>query len=364
MQKKPLAYVASRDYFDEQEHGFVDYIAATRSPGSTLKPFIYGLGFELGYVSKNSFLLDERRRFGTYFPRNFDKEIYGTVTASDALAMSLNTPVVDLLNQIGVIRFVGLLKEAGINPQFPNNVDSPSLAIALGGVGMTLEQLVTLYTAFPQNGIVTPFSYIENETLDQHPIFSKQVAMQISSILKTKMNNGRIFSIKTGTSYGHRDTLVLAFDNRYVIGIWIGMPDGSPMGHLYARELSVPLLHKLANVIPEDNAIDLTENGNNIRLKDLTSQTHDASLLKITPTLLFPVDDTVIELEKAGDEYKAIPLAVSGGKRPFTWLIDGKPLSAPIWQQKQFWTPNMPGFYTIAVVDANGQVDRANIELR
>ncbi|MGD9592264.1 MAG: penicillin-binding protein 1C [Candidatus Berkiella sp.] len=364
-QRKPLAYVASRDYYDEQEHGFVDYITSLRSPGSTLKPFIYGLGFDMGYVAKNSFVLDERRRFGAYFPRNFDKEIYGTVTASDALAMSLNTPVVDLLNQVGVIRFIGLLKEAGITPQFANKVDSPSLAIALGGIGMTLEQLVTLYTALAQHGKVLPFSYVEGDHLNsEHTLFSEQVAKQISTILQTKMNNGRIFSIKTGTSYGHRDTLVLAFDSHYVIGIWIGMPDGSSMGTRYARDLSVPLLHKIANIMPQSRST--LENYNHIetlKLKDLSYDQRQASI-KNKPTLLFPVDDSLIALEKSGDAYKAILLSVSGGKRPFTWLIDGKPLSSPIWQQNNFWVPPMPGYYTIAVIDANGQADRANIEVR
>ncbi len=363
--QNPLAYVASRDYFDEDGHGYVDYINAYRSPGSTLKPFIYGLGFDLGYVSKNTLLLDERRRFGAYFPRNFDKEIYGTVSTSDALAMSLNTPVVGLLNQIGVIRFVGLLKEAGIEPRFPNTFDSPSLAIALGGLGMTLEQLVTLYTALAHEGKITHLSYLEGSPpLYEQDIFSKQAALQISTILKTKMDNGRFFSIKTGTSYGHRDALVLAYDHRYVIGIWIGMPDGSPMGPVYARDVSVPLLNKIANVIPQTPS-PLAQFEETLSLKNLSSsKEQDENLRKKAPNLLFPVDETVIELDRAETGYKAIPLSVTGGQRPFTWLIDDKPLSAPVWQQKQFWTPSKPGFYTIAVVDAQGQVDRANIEVR
>ncbi|HRE32136.1 MAG TPA: penicillin-binding transpeptidase domain-containing protein, partial [Candidatus Berkiella sp.] len=116
---KPAVYIASRDFYAEDDNGFVDYISAFRSPGSTLKPFIFGLGFDLGLLKPDSYLLDERRRFGAYYPRNFDKDIHGMITAEEALAMSLNIPVVALLNQIGVVRFLSLLKEAGVTPQIP-----------------------------------------------------------------------------------------------------------------------------------------------------------------------------------------------------------------------------------------------------
>ncbi|MBS0286904.1 MAG: penicillin-binding protein 1C [Proteobacteria bacterium] len=365
-QKKSVAYVASKDYFDEENHGFVDYISAVRSPGSTLKPFIYALGFDMGYINKDSLLLDERRRFGAYYPRNFDKETYGTVSANEALAMSLNTPVVDLLNQIGVIRFVGLLKEADINAQFPKSFDSPSLAIALGGVGLTLEQLVTLYTALAQDGKVKPFSYINEQTDKNEPaLFSNHVAKQISGILATQMDNGRTYSLKTGTSYGHRDALVIAYDNRYVIGIWIGRPDGSPLGNFYARDLSVPLLQKVVNIIPQSQNPKKHEVSQSLHFKPSFREAYAVHQdFHAKPTLLFPVDDSVIALEKEGAAFKAIPLAVSGGKRPYTWLIDGEPLTGPLWQQKQFWTPKQPGFYTIAVIDSQGATTRAHIELR
>ncbi len=364
-QRKTAAYIASRDYFHEQEHGFVDYITAYRSPGSTLKPFIYGLGFDHGYITSDTFLIDERRRFGAYYPRNFDREIYGTVHASEALAMSLNTPVVDLLNQIGVIRFIGILKEAGITPQFPSQFESPSLAVALGGVGMSLEQLVSLYTALAAKGKVTPFAYVEEQQNNsEYQLFTPRVATQISTILKTKLDNGRLLSLKTGTSYGHRDALVLAYDNRYVIGIWIGMPDGSPLGPVYARDISVPLLQKVVNVIPRSETFAEHENESQIQLRKLVQRESQDKRHKNTPMMLFPVHDTLVEAEKSEGAYKALPLSVTGGKRPYTWLIDGEPLSAPSWQQKQFWTPQSPGFYTIAVIDANGQVDKAHIELK
>ncbi|MGE3319606.1 MAG: hypothetical protein AB7I18_09965, partial [Candidatus Berkiella sp.] len=127
--------------------------------------------------------------------------------------------------------------------------------------------------------------------------------------------------------------------------------------------LVVPLLQRVLTVLPAPNlASPLSPSSPGLMLRNLPQTT--ASVQKTVPTLIFPIDDTQIELEKTEQAFKAIPLTVSGGKRPYTWLIDGKPLQSASWQQKQFWIPKEPGYYTIAVIDANGQVDRANIEVR
>jgi len=362
---KPVAYIASRDFYAVEDNGFVDYITAYRSPGSTLKPFIFGLGFDLGLLKPDTYLLDERRRFGAYYPRNFDKDIHGVVKAEEALAMSLNIPVVALLNQIGVMRFLGLLKEAGINPQLPRSFESPSLAIALGGLGMSLEQLVTLYGGLAREGMVMPLSYLDVDHQEAgHALFSPQAANQVTTILATDLDGNHPISLKTGTSYGYRDAWVLGYDNRYVIGIWTGIPDGTPMNAVSARNLVVPLLQKVLTVLPKDSSATAAKHlVPMLSLKKLSSSNQEHIVHKTLPTLIFPVDDTAVELEKMADTYKSMPLSVTGGKRPYTWLIDGKP-QPPTWQQKHFWAPENPGFYTIAVVDANGQVDRANIEIK
>jgi penicillin-binding protein 1C len=361
---KPVAYIASRDFYAVEEHGFVDYITAFRSPGSTLKPFIFGLGFDLGLLKPDTYLLDERRRFGSYYPRNFDKDIHGVVKAEEALAMSLNIPVVALLNQIGVMRFLGSIKEAGINPQLPRSFESPSLAIALGGLGMSLEQLVTLYGGLAREGKVMPISYLETQTQeDSHVIFSPQAARQVTTILATDLDGNHPISLKTGTSYGYRDAWVLGYDRHYVIGIWTGIPDGTPMNALSARNLVVPLLQKVVTVLPINTQASATITSPTLSLKKLSFSNEQQNVNKTLPTLIFPIDDTAVELEKRGNDFKAIPLTVTGGMRPYTWLIDGKPLLAT-WQQKQSWTPAKAGYYTIAVVDANGQVDRAHIEIK
>ncbi len=117
--RKVVSYVGSCDFFDGPRQGQVDFIRAYRSPGSTLKPFIYGMGFDHGLLNPASYVLDDRMRFGAYKPDNFDKTFYGMVTVSDALIYSLNIPAVELLSQIGPMRFLGTLEESGISPRFP-----------------------------------------------------------------------------------------------------------------------------------------------------------------------------------------------------------------------------------------------------
>ncbi|MBS0288688.1 MAG: penicillin-binding protein 1C [Proteobacteria bacterium] len=359
LQNKPLVYIGSHDFFSEENHGYVDYIDAYRSPGSTLKPFIYALGFDLGLLTPGTYLLDERQRFGAYYPQNFDKQSYGVVSTQEALVRSLNIPVVSLLNQIGVIRFLGLLKEAEITPQFPASFDSPSLAVALGGVGLTLEQLVKLYAILARHGCDMPLSYLESNVMPSSTqVLSIKSSKEITDILKIRLEGNRQISLKTGTSYGHRDALVVGYNHRYVVGVWIGKPDGSSMDGVWASNVSVPLLKKVFNLLAQDASFS----PNDLPALVLKNEPK-TTIFKSAPSFLFPVNDTIIELEKEGEHFKSIPLSITGGKRPYTLLIDDKPFQDVFWQ-KPFWTPPSPGFYTLTVVDALGQVDKINIELR
>jgi penicillin-binding protein 1C len=367
IQNKPLVYLASRDFYNEEQHGFVDYICAYRSPGSTLKPFIYGFGFDMGLVKPDSYILDERRRFGAYSPRNFDKDIHGIVPIHEALRMSLNIPVVDILNQIGVLRFLGKLKEAGIEPQFPDSLEGPSLAVALGGMGMTLEQLVKLYAALPRGGEVMNLSYLQEDDVSiQSQILSKHASNQITNILTTTLDDEEHpIAMKTGTSYGHRDTLVIGYDQRFVVGIWIGLPNGSPMGPVSSRTLTVPLLTKIFKLLPNEQASPV-QNINNptMTLQNFSAALNYQDLYKNAPVISFPIHETVIELEKDENGLKPLPLTVTGGKRPYTWMINEAIFVTQCWQQKQFWTPQNKGFYTVSVIDADGKTASVQVEIQ
>ena len=146
-----LARVAGADYFDERRAGQVDMTQAVRSPGSTLKPFIYGLGFEDGLIHPETLIEDRPVRYGTYAPENFDLTFQGTVAVRKALQMSLNVPAVAVLNAIHASRLTARLTDAGGRFVWPKG-EIPGLAMGLGGVGVTLADLTMLYGGIARGG--------------------------------------------------------------------------------------------------------------------------------------------------------------------------------------------------------------------
>ena len=154
-----LARVGSSDYFDERRAGQVDMTRAVRSPGSTLKPFIYGLAFEDGFVHPESLIDDRPIRFGSYAPENFDMTFQGTVPVRKALQLSLNVPAIALLDRVGASRLSSRLKQAGGNLVLPKD-EAPGLAMGLGGVGVTLQDLAQLYAGLARLGTTKPLREI------------------------------------------------------------------------------------------------------------------------------------------------------------------------------------------------------------
>lgn len=366
-----ISYVGSTDFFDHSRQGQVDFIRAYRSPGSTLKPFIYGLGFDYGLLKPNSYVLDDRHRFGSYLPDNFDKTFYGMVTVSEALNWSLNIPVVELLSEIGPQRFLGVLEEAGVKPKFSDPHAAPGLSLALGGVGMTLEQLVTLYASLPQKGQIIPLSLrFEKSSHQPYQLLSSKSAEKLTEILSQTLTDqveqDIDVAVKTGTSYGHRDAWALGYNGEYVVGVWIGRPDGSPFGIGTGRTLAVPVLEQAFRFLPTTKKlyIAIPQKGG-IKLRDIqeVSFAKNKKLHKQLPQMLFPVHGTVIESFTQGTS-KPIIFNAMGGKRPYTWLVDGMPFVTHVWTSKTSWKPEKPGFYKICLLDAQGESKSANIEVQ
>jgi penicillin-binding protein 1C len=367
-----ISYVGSSDFYNASRQGQVDFIRSYRSPGSTLKPFIYGLGFDYGYITPSTYVLDDRRRYGTYMPENFDKTFYGMVTISDALANSLNVPAVDLLHDIGPQRFLGTLEQVGVSPKFADNKTAPGLSVALGGLGMTLEQLVTLYASLPQQGQTLPLS-LTNGAIAEQPLqlLSARSADQLTEILSQTLfnelgeaNSG--LAVKTGTSYGYRDAWAMGYNDEYVVGIWIGRPDGAPFGVGTGRTLAVPVLQQVFRSLPAAKHLEHRRiKKDALQLNDFTNVSHTKSkkLLKQSPQMLFPVDGTVIENFHEDDPSPLIFSAL-GGQRPYTWLVDGIPVATNVWQPKTPWKPEKPGFYRVSLLDAQGLSQTANVEVQ
>ncbi len=244
-----LARVASADYLDARRAGQVDMTQALRSPGSTLKPFIYGLGFEDGLVHPETLIEDRPVRFGGYAPENFDLTFQGTVTVRRALQLSLNVPAVAVLDKVGASRLTARLQQAGAPLVLPPG-EVPGLAMGLGGVGVRLTDLVTLYAGLARLGTHDAAQRAAGRrgarSAGRRRLLDPAAAWYVGSILlgtppPENAAGGRI-AFKTGTSYGYRDAWAVGFDGKRTIGVWVGRPDGAPVPGLVGRAAAAPIL--------------------------------------------------------------------------------------------------------------------------
>ena len=252
------AYLGSVDINDNKRFGHVDMIRAVRSPGSTLKPFLYGLALDDGLIHSESLLQDVPRHYGDYRPGNFSTGFIGPVAASDALAASLNLPAVQLLETYGPKRFAGMLQGAGMPLILPPDVQ-PNLALILGGVGTRLEQLVAGYSAFARNGMLAQPRLTPGEALREQRLLSPGAAWIVRRILAGQARPDRdpraqlvqrpVLAWKTGTSYGFRDAWAIGIGPRYLIGIWIGRPDGTPVPGQFGLASAAPLLLQVHDIL-------------------------------------------------------------------------------------------------------------------
>src|SRR5262245_30684696 len=240
-----LARVASADYFDERRAGQVDMTQALRSPGSTLKPFIYGIGFEDGLIHPETLIDDRPIRFGTYAPENFDSTFQGVVTIRKALQLSLNVPAVAVLDAVRATRLTTRLAQAGSPLVLPKG-EQPGLAMGLGGVGVRLIDLTRLYAGLARLGTTVPLTEERaGETLPQR-LLDPVAAWYVANVLSgtpppAHAPSGRI-AFKTGTSYGYRDAWSVGFDGAVTIGVWVGRPDGAPVPGMIGRTAAAPIL--------------------------------------------------------------------------------------------------------------------------
>jgi penicillin-binding protein 1C len=245
------AYAGSADFSDAERFAHVDMVRASRSPGSTLKPFLYGLALDEGLIHSESLLADVPQSFGGYQPGNFQQSFHGAVSVSEALTKSLNVPAVEVLDHLEPQRFVAALRRGGLKLDFPKG-ESPNLSVILGGAGTTLEQLVGAYRAFAVDGLAGKPRYTPDASRVEQRMLSAGAAFIIRELLESGGSLGRAvaqegglrrgIAWKTGTSFGFRDAWSVGVSDRYTIGVWIGRPDGTPNPGFFGANIAAPLL--------------------------------------------------------------------------------------------------------------------------
>ena len=252
------AYLGSVDINDAKRFGHVDMISALRSPGSTLKPFLYGMALDEGLIHSESLLQDVPRRYGDYRPGNFSMGFSGAVPASTALSSSLNLPAVQLLEAYGPKRFAAQMRIGGVPLALPALAE-PNLALILGGAGSRLEDLVSGYSAFARDGRSATIRLQPDDTLKERPLLSPGSAWIVRRILSGQARPDRdpraelvqrpALAWKTGTSYGFRDAWAIGVGPRYLIGVWIGRPDGTPVPGQFGLASAAPLMLQVHDVL-------------------------------------------------------------------------------------------------------------------
>lgn len=253
------AYAGSADFSDDSRYSHVDMVRGVRSPGSTLKPFLYAQALDEGLIHSESLLMDAPMSFGGYAPGNFQAAFAGPVSVAQALQRSLNVPAVDLLDRVGPVSFASVMLAGGVKLRMPAGAE-PNLSLILGGGGTTLEELVGAYRALARGGVSGRPRLTAEQPLVESRMMSPGAAWIVRDILEggghpdrpfyQSGSPGRQLAWKTGTSFGFRDAWAVGVTDRWTIGVWVGRPDGTPNPGFFGANVAAPLLQDIVAALP------------------------------------------------------------------------------------------------------------------
>jgi penicillin-binding protein 1C len=348
-----------------QPGAWIDFTRALRSPGSSLKPFLYAFAFEQGVAAPDTRLADSPVAFADYEPENFDRSFHGEVTAREALANSLNIPAVTLLSRVGPAAFEARVNGAGATMVRPKSgLADPSLALALGGEGITLRDLAMLYAALGDGGVAKPLAWTRDAARatpsdSGRRLVSSKAADQVLSILRESpppfdrlppalAADAPRIAFKTGTSYGFRDALAAGVGDGWTVVVWTGRADGGARPGLTGRNAALPLLFQVFDVLEGDASPP----------RALAPQVAPSALARIDagdfgPQILFPPDGAVILADGFGPKARGFALSARG--EGLRWYVDGSPLAPGLAGSLPVWRPTGPGFYALEAVDSRGR---------
>lgn len=358
----------------ERPGGWIDMTRALRSPGSALKPFIYGFAFDDGVAAPDTQVDDIPRRFSDYQPEDFDRVFRGRVTAREALVHSLNVPAVALLDKIGPGAFEARIEATGVKLVRPKaGFRDAGLALALGGEGITLRDMALLYAALGDGGSAKPLAWTEAEAKRRARqggvrVMRPAAARQVLDILREAptpkgrapsalTRGGQPMAFKTGTSYGFRDAVAAGVVGDYAILVWTGRADGGARADMTGRDAALPLLFDVADQIAPVVSAP----------RPLSPRAAPKALQRLErvdsgPRLIFPPDGSTVEAEGFGPASRGLVLAAGGDG--LAWYVDGAPVPPDPLSGKPIWRPAAPGFYLVTVVDAAGRKVDARVRVK
>ena len=355
------AYVGSQSYTDFAQLGAIDYSQAIRSPGSTLKPFIYAQAASEQLIHLNGMIQDVAINIQGYQPQNLSRRFHGDITIGEALQRSLNIPAVKVLHKLGPERFKSKLAQAQIPLRH-----GEGLPIALGGAGLTLHELVSLYTALANKGKVTPISSSPGAASSARAraqrLFGAAEIAQINHLLShNTAGAGRLHgrlkrqavAYKTGTGPGGSDAWALGTNGNYVVGIWIGSPTGAHLVNNTGLSTSVPVMNRAFDSLPTGLLVQQTPSAAPEALA--RADTTDNEL-----NIRFPEYGSVIE---ARNKQVPLPIIMEHANYPVLAVINGRQT-----QRLELGNSSIsltqPGSYQLSLVDASGQGAMVHFSIR
>jgi penicillin-binding protein 1C len=368
------AFVSGRG--PEGEGAFLDLTATRRSPGSALKPFVYGLAFDSLMLHPETLIDDSPLDIAGYEPQNFDREWHGTVTASQALRQSLNVPAIRVMERVGPDRFIARLRQAGAVLRMPSG--KPGLAVVLGGLGINLRDLTMLYAGLANNGMMAPLASEEGTTVRELPFLGSLSTYYLRKILEQSpapdgvvspyLTQGRGIAFKTGTSYGFRDAWAVGYSGAYTVGVWVGRIEGSPRPGAFGRNTAAPLVFDIFGVLPPEaertpqKPKDAIEAVGTAALPIALRRLSDGSTTR--PHLYFPPAAATVDLLRDTDgSAHPVTLRAQGGKAPLRWIVNGEPVMSDGGGELR-WRPDGPGFVHVTIIDGNDRSTHATFRLR
>ena len=382
-----LAYVGGTDYWGRS--GQIDLAQRPRSPGSALKPFIYGLAFDDLILHPSSRMEDEPMTFGDYAPRDFEGSFQGAVTAAEALRMSLNVPAVTVLDRIGPLRFSLALENAGAHLAYPTQRYSPQPSHRARRSRHQSRRHHDALCRHRRRRQARGRCACSNDAPpgDGHRLFGPVAAWYLRDILDGvalpegwAMGQGltrkRTIGFKTGTSYGFRDAWSVGFSNDYTVGVWVGRADGAPSAGRIGREAAAPILLKTFELLPDDKRPTPPAPPGTILVRSTEELPPNLQIFaRVDGSAGRERSDRAAAFDRLSAERRTVLLPANakektilfkadGGRAPLTWLVDGQPLGSFDRFQPVIFAPKGEGFAQVTVVDAEGRSDSAKIRFK
>lgn len=378
-----VGYVGSGDFFSGRVSGQLDMVRAIRSPGSTLKPLVYGLAFDSGMIHPETLIDDRAAAVDGYAPGNFDHRYRGEISVREALQGSRNLPAVRVLRRLRPARLLAALQRVGLRPRLPKSPTRPGLPIALGGLGLSLEQLASLYAALAGRGEVRRLRLlVDDDPSPPRRLLSSVAAWYLTDILQRSPlpaghAPGREFAFKTGTSYGYRDAWAIGYDADHTVAVWIGRPDGGYTAELSGLGSAAPLMLAVADQLSSrglqpllsDRPAGVLRVANSQlpvhqrRFSDTPGGARGATLGSGRPRIAYPPAGAAVLLGRR----EPLRFVVNGGQGPYHWLVDGRLIGGGA-DGSLDWSAQQPGRtagrHRVSVVDRRGRSDAHSFSVR